>query len=80
MVTMTDFANAIAVFEKYFKEYDLILKDHMSIGHRKLHIYLTPSLISDEDREVLRKGGFLWEGSFWSYIEWINAIDDDEEE
>jgi hypothetical protein len=80
MVTMSNFANAIAVFEKYFKEYDLSLQDNMSIGKGKLHIYLTPSLINDEDRGILRKGGFLWEGSSWSYIEWINAIDDDEDE
>lgn len=56
MVTMTDFAKAIAVFEKYFKEYDLSLKDNMSIDHRKLHIYLTPSLISDEDKDILENG------------------------
>ena len=74
MITMTDFAKAIAVFEKYFKEYDLVLKENMAIDKGKLHIDLTPSLISDEDKEILRKGGFLWEyGRTWSYIEWINA-------
>lgn len=60
MITMTNFANAIAVFEKYFKEYNLSLKDNMAIDKGKLHIYLSPSLISDEDKEILRKGGFLW--------------------
>ena len=80
MTTMTNFANAIAVFEKYFKEYDLSLKENMSIDKGKLHIYLTPSLIDDEDKVILRKGGFLCEGRTWSYVEWINAIDDDEEE
>lgn len=80
MATMTDFANAIAVFEKYFKEYDLSLKENMAIDHHQLHIYLTPSLISDEDKAILRKGGFLCEGRTWSYIKWINAIDDDEDE
>lgn len=59
MITMTNFANAIAVFEKYFKEYKLSLKDNMAIDKGKLHIYLSPSLISDEDKEILRKGGFL---------------------
>lgn len=74
MITMTDFANAIAVFEKYFKEYKLSLKDNMAIDKGKLHIYLSPSLISDEDKEILRKGGFLWQyDRTWSYIEWINA-------
>ena len=80
MVTMTNFANAIAVFAKYFEEYDLSMKDNMSICNRKLHIYLTPSLINDEDKEILRKGGFLCEGRTWSYVEWVNAIDDDEDE
>lgn len=80
MITMTNFANAIAVFEKYFKKYDLSLKDNMSIGKGKLHIYLTSSLISSEDKEILRKGGFLCDGQTWSYVEWINAIDNDEEE
>lgn len=73
MITMTNFANAIAVFEKYFKEYNLSLKDNMAIDKGKLHIYLSPSLISDEDKVILRKGGFLGEGRTWSYIEWINA-------
>lgn len=73
MITMTNFANAIAVFEKYFKEYDLSLKENMSIDAGQLHIYLTPSLISDEDKVILRKGGFLCSDRTWSYIEWINA-------
>ena len=78
---MTNFANAIAVFAKYFEEYDLILKDNMSICNHKLHIYLTPSLISDEDKKILKKGGFLeCSGRTWSYVEWVNAIDDEDEE
>lgn len=80
MITMTNFANAMAVFAKYFEEYDLSMKDNMSISNRKLHIYLTPSLVSDEDKEILRKGGFVTSGRIWSYVEWINAINDDEEE
>lgn len=63
----------MVVFAKYFKEYDLSLKDNMAIDKGQLHIYLTPSLISDEDKEILKKGGFLCEGRTWSYIEWINA-------
>lgn len=80
MVTMTNFANAIAVFAKYFEEYDLSMKDNMSICNRKLHIYLTASLVSYEDTEILKKGGFLCDGRTWSYVEWVNAIDNDEEE
>lgn len=82
MATMTNFANAMAVFAKYFEEYELSLEENMSIDKGKLHIYLTPSLISDEDKEILKKGGFLCEEQWrtWSYVEWINAEDDEEEE
>ena len=80
MVTMTNFANAMAVFAKYFEEYDLSMEDNMSICNHKLHIYLTASLVSDEDAKILKKGGFLCDGRTWSYVEWVNAIDDDDEE
>lgn len=80
MITMTNFANAMAVFAKYFEEYDLSLEENMSIGKGKLYIYLTPSLISDEDKEILVNGGFLCTGRTWSYVEWINADDYEDEE
>lgn len=58
MVTMTNFANAMAVFAKYFEEYDLSMEDNMSICNRKLHIYLTASLVSDEDTKILKREDF----------------------
>lgn len=62
---ITNFANAIDIFAKYFKVYNLSKKDNIFICNDKLHVYLESNLISDEDKEALRKGGFIYSERAW---------------